>query len=67
MWYSAEAQEKREMAARARRLAGSLTVETDRERLIRSAQQLESEARELEGQADARAENADRVPSQRQP
>jgi hypothetical protein len=67
MSYSAEAQEKREFAARARRLAGSLTVEADRERLIRSAEQLESEARELEGQADVCAENADKAPSHRQP
>jgi hypothetical protein len=60
-------QEKREIAARARRLAGSLTPEADRQRLIRSAQQLESEARELESQADAGGEDADKAPSQRQP
>jgi hypothetical protein len=41
MSYSAESQEKREMAARARRLAGSVTAEADREGLIRTAQQLE--------------------------
>jgi hypothetical protein len=52
MSYSAEAQEKREMAARARRLAGPLTAEADQQRLIRSAEELEKEARELE-EADA--------------
>jgi HPt (histidine-containing phosphotransfer) domain-containing protein len=51
MSYSAEAQEKRDMAARARRLAGSLSAEADRERLIRTAQQLEEEARQLESQS----------------
>lgn len=64
MSYSAEAQEKREMAARARRLAGSVTAEGDREGLIRTAQQLENEAQELEDQAGGA--NADRPPSQRQ-
>lgn len=67
MSYSAEAQEKREMAGRARRLAGSLTAEADRERLIRTAEQLEREAQELEDQADARAASADSPPSRRQP
>jgi hypothetical protein len=67
MSYSAESQEKREMAARARRLAGSVTAEADREGLIRTAQQLEKEAQELEDQAGGRAANADRPPSQRQP
>jgi hypothetical protein len=67
MSYSAEAQEKREMAARARRLAGSVTAEADREGLIRTAQQLEKEAQELEDQADGRDANAERPPSRRQP
>ena len=68
MSYSAEAQEKREMAARARRLAGSVTTaQADRERLIRTALQLEREAQELEDQADMGAANADSPPSQRQP
>jgi hypothetical protein len=67
MSYSAEAQEKREMAARARRLAGSLTTDADREGLIRTARQLESEAQELEGRADLQAGKADSPPSQRQP
>ena len=55
MSYSGEAQEKREMAARARRLAGSVTAEADRERLVRTARQLEREAQELEDQADVGA------------
>jgi hypothetical protein len=67
MSYSAEAQEKREMAARARRLAGSVTAEADRERLLRSAQEMESEAQQLEGQADALAADTSKPPSQRQP
>jgi HPt (histidine-containing phosphotransfer) domain-containing protein len=62
MSYSAEAQEKRDMAARARRLAGSLAAEADRERLIRTAQQLEEEARQLESQSDARAAKAVKAP-----
>jgi GTP cyclohydrolase I len=66
MSYSAESQEKREMAARARRLAGSVTAEADREGLIRTAQQLEKEAQELEDQAGGRDANAGRHPSQRQ-
>ncbi len=66
MSYSAEAQEKREMAARARRLAGSVTAQADREGLIRAALQLEGEARELEDQADGGAANADSPPSRRQ-
>jgi hypothetical protein len=64
MSYSAEAQEKRDMAARARRLAGSLAAEADRERLIRTAQQLEEEARKLESQSDARAAKAAKAPSE---
>ena len=67
MSYSAESQEKREMAARARRLAGSVTAEADREGLIRTAQELEKEEQELEDQAGGRDANADRPPSQRQP
>jgi hypothetical protein len=67
MSYSAEAQEKRQMAARARRLAGSVTAEADREGLIRAAQQLEREAQELEDRADGDAANADRPPSRRRP
>jgi hypothetical protein len=67
MSYSAEAQEKREIAARARRLAGSVTTEPDRERLIRTAHQLENEAQELEDQADLDARNADSPPYRRQP
>jgi hypothetical protein len=67
MSYSGEAQEKREMAARARRLAGSVTAEADREKLIRTARQLEQEAQELEDQADGRATDADSPPSQRKP
>ena len=66
MSYSAEAQEKRELAARARRLAGSVTREADREGLIRTARQLESEAQELQGQADLQADNADNPPARRQ-
>lgn len=66
MSYSAEAQEKREMAARARRLAGSVTAEADRQGLLRTAQQLEEEAQELEDQADGHDANADSPPSQRQ-
>jgi hypothetical protein len=62
MSYSAEAQEKRDMAARARRLAGSLAAGADRERLIRAAQQLEEEARQLESQSDARAAKAAKAP-----
>jgi HPt (histidine-containing phosphotransfer) domain-containing protein len=62
MSYSAEAQEKRDMAARVRRLAGSLATEADRERLIRTAQQLEEEARQLESQSDLRAAKAVKPP-----
>lgn len=65
MSYSAEAQEKREMAARARRLAGSVTAEADREGLLRTAEHLEREAQELEDQAGERDDNADSAPSQR--
>jgi hypothetical protein len=65
MSYSAEAQEKRDMAARARRLAGSLSAEADRERLIRTAQQLEEEARQLESQSDLRAAKAAKAPPER--
>jgi HPt (histidine-containing phosphotransfer) domain-containing protein len=65
MSYSAEAQEKREMAARARRLAGSLAAEADRERLIRTAQQLEEEARQLESQSDLQATKAAKAPPER--
>ena len=50
------------MAARARRLAGSLAAEADRERPIRAAQQLEEEARQLESQSDARAAKAPSKP-----
>ena len=67
MSYSAEAQEKREMAARARRLAGSVTAEADRQGLLRTAQQLEKEAQELEAQAGGRDADADKPPSRRQP
>ena len=67
MSYSGEAQEKREMAARARRLAGSVTKESERQGLIRAAQQLEKEAQELEDRADLGAANADSPPSRRQP
>jgi hypothetical protein len=67
MSYSGEAQEKREMAARARRLAGSLAAEADRERLVRTARQLEREAQELEDQADVQAADADSSPSRRRP
>ena len=67
MSYSAESQEKREMAARARRLAGSVTAEADREGLLRTARHLEKEAQELEDQAGGRDAKADRPPSQRQP
>lgn len=66
MPYSAEAQEKREMAARARRLAGSVTAQADREGLICTARQLEREAQELEGQADVGAARSDSPPSRRQ-
>jgi hypothetical protein len=62
MSYSAEAQEKRDMAARARRLAASLATEADRERLIRTAQQLEEEARQLQSQSDLRAAKATKAP-----
>ena len=65
MPYSAEAQEKREMAARARRLAGSVTAQADREALIRTARQLEREAQELEDPADVGAARADSPPSRR--
>jgi len=51
------------MAARARRLAGSLAAEADRERPIRAAQQLEEEARQLESQSDARAAKAAKAQS----
>ncbi len=67
MSYSAEAQEKRQMAARARRLAGSAAAEADREGLLRSARQLEREAQELEDQADGRAADSDSPPSRRKP
>ncbi len=67
MSYSAEAQEKREMAARARRLAGSVTAEADRQGLVRTAQQLEREAQELEDRADAQAADGDSPPGRRQP
>lgn len=67
MSYSGEAQEKREMAARARRLAGSVREESERQGLLRAAQQLEKEAQELEDRADLGAANADSPPSQRQP
>jgi hypothetical protein len=67
MSYSGEAQEKREMAARARRLAGSVTLEADRERLIRTAKQLEKEAQELQNQAEGRDANPYRPPSRKQP
>ena len=67
MSYSAEAQEKRDRAARARRLAGAMNAEIDRRKLIRTAQQLEKEAGELEDQADVRAADADSPPSQRRP
>jgi hypothetical protein len=53
------------MAARARRLAGSLSAEADRERLIRTAQQLEEEARQLESQSDLRAAKAAKAPPER--
>lgn len=66
MSYSAEAQEKRQMAARARRLAGSVMADADRDGLIRAAQQLEKEAQELQQQADGCADDA-RGPSRRQP
>jgi GTP cyclohydrolase I len=62
MSYSAEAQEKRDVAARARRLAASLGREADRERLIRTAQQLEEEARQLQSQSDLRAAKATKAP-----
>jgi hypothetical protein len=65
MSYSAEAQEKREMAARARRLAGSVKAPADREALIRTARQLESEAGELENKADGQAADADSPPARR--
>lgn len=65
MSYSAEAQEKREMAARARRRAGSHLAEADRRGLIRAARQLETEAQELEKQADGQAADDDSPPSRR--
>jgi hypothetical protein len=67
MSYSAEAQEKREMAARARRLAGSVAAEAERQGLIRTARQLEREAQELEDQADTQASDTDSPRSRRQP
>jgi hypothetical protein len=66
MSYSAEAQEKRDMAARARRLAGSLLVEADREGLMRTAQQLEEEAIQIESQSRARAAKGAKAPSEPQ-
>jgi hypothetical protein len=44
----AGAPDKRDLAARARRMAQSLTVESDRGRLMRYAEELDHEADELE-------------------
>jgi hypothetical protein len=41
-------QEKRDMARRARRLAGGLLVQSDKERLLKYAEDLEVEADRLE-------------------
>jgi hypothetical protein len=46
-------QEKRENAAKTRRLAASLTWSDDRERLMRFAQEMENEAAALEREVSA--------------
>lgn len=49
LWERAEA--ARDLAARARRLAGTLTPDAERNRLLRHAERLDAEAAELEEQA----------------
>jgi len=48
MAYLAGVSDKREMAARARRMAQNLTGEADKDRLIKYADELDKEADELE-------------------
>jgi hypothetical protein len=46
-----QAEASRDLARRARRLAGELTAEADRQRLQRHAEELEAQAAELERRA----------------
>jgi hypothetical protein len=48
MDHSAEARQKRELAARARRYAAAVTQDVDRQRLLKWAGELEGEATGLE-------------------
>ena len=50
-----QAREKQELAAQARRWAGEMTQDADRDHLLRIAAELEAEAVELERQASSKA------------
>jgi hypothetical protein len=49
-----QAEAKREKAARVRQMAATLAHDSDRQRIMRQAEALESEAAALEGQAAER-------------